>query len=369
MNTKPNYKKPKSELLILNGNRLRISCYPTKAGIDFIKSLSYWHYDKLYKFWIIPFTDNNFEKIKSILSVEFEVTLKDLRLKKNSKNETIPTVFRRNCPQEIIDKMVELRYSRNTIKVYENMLTRFFSHYYNFKPHEISRQQILEYLRHLVVEREVSESYQNQMINAVKFYLEKYMGGSRQSYFIDRPKKSQYLPIVINKTETLRLLKATTNLKHKAITAIIYSCGLRVGEAVELKLDAIDFVAATVHIKAAKGNKDRVVPLAKNTSIVIKRYLKNYNPEEFLFEGIKGGKYSATSIQKFIKRNAKIAGVVKTVTPHTLRHSFATHLLEAGVNLRHIQHILGHSDPKTTQIYTHISTQSLSGIINPLDQI
>jgi len=360
--------KQENRVLILKGNRIRIPFYPGKEVITYIKSLSYWHYDKLYKYWIIPFTDYNISKLEDFWAKsKIDFTIEDKREKTaKSKFKPLPE-HSRKCPDEVVKKLIELRYSTSTIKIYTSMLNQFFTYFYAYKPDEISHNQIREYLRYLVQEREVSESHQNQSINAIKFYYEKVLGGSRQTYFIERPRTSKHLPTVLSQRETQTLIKVCKNIKHKAILMVIYSCGLRVSELINLKKIDIDFDTNRIHIKNSKGKKDRYVILANKAKLFIIEYLEKYNPEEFVFEGQKGGAYSATSVQKFIKKYAIQAGIQKNISPHTLRHSYATHLLEKGTDLRYIQHILGHSSSKTTEIYTHITQSGIENIKNPLD--
>jgi len=364
----PLQQKEKSKILILKGNRLRISFYPSKEGIKYIKSLSLYKYSPEYKQWTIPYTEKNIEQMVSFAKQQnITIEIIDLREKKAKKIQKPPVAHQRECPQEVMHKLIEMRYSESTVKTYTNMLKQFFSYYYAYKPTEITNEQISSYLRYLIQVREVSESTQNQAINAIKFYYEKVLGGIRQTYYIERPRKSKYLPTVLSEKETILLLKSCNNLKHKTILTIIYSCGIRISELLNIKLKDIDYDALRIHIVSAKGKKDRYVPLANMAKKILKIYIEKINPETYLFEGAKGGQYSATSVQKFIKKYAQLAGITKTVTPHTLRHSFATHLLEKGTDLRYIQHILGHNNSKTTEIYTHITQVGMGKIKNPLD--
>jgi len=364
-------KHPKQEVafIILKGNKLRITCHPTDEGIAFIKSLSYYHYNTEYKHWIIPYTTTNVKTIEDILFKTFRISYIDKRvstIKKIEKQKTIPQHYR-SCPSIVFGKLKELRYSPSTINTYTNFLSIFFTYHYMYQPNEITNEQVRAYMRYLVQEREVSESYQNQMINAIKFYYEKILGSSKQIYFIDRPKRSKSLPTVLSQEETIKLLKSIANIKHKTALTIIYSCGLRISELINLKINDIDFDKKRIHLVAAKGKKDRFVQLANRTEQLIRFYLKRYNPEIFILEGFKSGKYSATSVQKFTKKYVSDVGITKNITPHSLRHSFATHLLEKGIDLRYIQYILGHSSSKTTEIYTHITQVGIDKITNPLD--
>jgi site-specific recombinase XerD len=361
-------RKQSVRVLILKGNQLRIGFYPGKEGVAYFKSLSLYRYNPENRHWTIPYTEKNLEKVKELAESQgLTIKIEDLRKLKIKKKIDIPDEIKRECPKIVIDKLIEMRYSESTVKTYSNMLSQFFTYYHAYRPNEITNDQIRAYLRYLIQERQASESTQNQAINAIKFYYEKVLGGNKQTYYIDRPRKSKYLPTVLSQNETIRLLKAASNLKHKTILTLIYSGGLRVSEVINLKLTDIDFENNRIHIRKAKGKKDRYVQLAQVAKQLLKVYLKRINPEEYVFEGVYGGKYSATSIQKFIKKYATNAGITKTVTPHTLRHSFATHLLEKGTDLRYIQHILGHNSSKTTEIYTHITQAGLKNIKNPLD--
>jgi len=165
------------------------------------------------------------------------------------------------------------------------------------------------------------------------------------------------------------LIRVTRNLKHRAIIGLIYSSGLRIGELINLHISDLDLERNTIHIRRGKGRKDRVCDLGERIKPMLINYAQTYQPKLFLFEGDESGKaYSASSIRQFLRRSCKAAGIKKHVTPHTLRHSYATHLLENGVDVRYIQELLGHSRPETTMIYTHVSERKLSEITNPLDQ-
>lgn len=364
-------KQPKRSVtfLVLKGNKLRITCHPTQKGIEYIKSLSYYHYNSEYKHWTIPYTETIVVKLELLLKDSFIIDYIDKRRTKPKESAKLKMLEEHllKCPSIVIDKLKALRYSASTIKTYSNFLSIFFTYHYAYQPQEITNEMIRSYLRYLIQEREISESYQNQMINAIKFNYEKVLGGKQHTYFIDRPKKSKPLPIVLSQKETISLLKTVSNLKHKTILTVIYSCGLRVSELINLKLSSIDLEQKKIHIVAGKGKKDRYVTIAERTMKLIVIYCKKYAPEEYLIEGQRGGKYTASSIRKFLTKYCIAARITKKVTPHTLRHSFATHLLEKGISLRYIQYILGHQSSKTTEIYTHITHTGIENIKNPLD--
>jgi site-specific recombinase XerD len=189
-------------------------------------------------------------------------------------------------------------------------------------------------------------------------------------YEIKRPRKDKKLPVILSKEEVANILSSVDNIKHKAILMLVYSAGLRVGEVVRLKPEDIDSKRMLIHVKGSKGRKDRYTVLSEIALQTLREYWKKYRPEKWLFEGAKEGRYISTRTADHIFRNAcEKAGIKKEVSLHTLRHSFATHLLEGGTDLRYIQELLGHTHSKTTEIYTHVSTKSLGKIVSPLDTL
>ena len=203
----------------------------------------------------------------------------------------------------------------------------------------------------------------------MKFYYEIVMGMPNRFYDIERPRKEEKLPIVLSKEEISRMLSKLTNIKHKCLVGLLYSSGLRLGELLNLKISAVDSDRMLIHIVEAKGNKERYTILSEALLADMRKYYLIYRPKEYLFEGPYGNKYSETSVQNIVKRTAKWVGIRKKVSPHTLRHSFATHLLENGTDLRYIQNLLGHSSSKTTEIYTHVAVNIIKRIESPLDSL
>jgi len=186
---------------------------------------------------------------------------------------------------------------------------------------------------------------------------------------VPRPKKERKLPDIITQGEVIKILDTVANLKYRTILMLIYSAGLRVGEAVRLKVNDIDSQRNLIHIRGAKGKKDRYTVLSSVLLEKLREYYKIYKPREYLFEGGNDRVHLAErSVQNVFKRAVKNAGIKKQITVHTLRHSFATHLLESGTDLRYIQEILGHASSRTTEIYTDVSKQILGKIVSPLDQ-
>ena len=233
----------------------------------------------------------------------------------------------------------------------------------------LTKEEIQAYQRYLVEDRKVSTSYQNQAINAIKFYFEKVLKQQRETYYIERPRKERYLPVVLSEEEVKKIISSISNLKHRCMIMTAYSAGLRVGELLDLKLGDVDSNRMLIRINQGKGKKDRVTLLSVKLLELLRQYYKQYRPHNYLFEGAAGGRYSERSIQNVLQRAARKTGILKHVTMHTLRHSFATHLLENTTDLRYIQELLGHSSPKTTQIYTHITTRGFGQLRSPLDNL
>lgn len=265
--------------------------------------------------------------------------------------------------------MEEKRLSKNTIETYTEV-TSIFIRYLSLKQaDEISNIWVQRFNFDYIIGNGYGIAYQNQCINGIKKFVA-FLGKPLVLETLERPKKPKKLPVVLSKEEVSQLFGVISNLKHKALLALLYSAGLRIGEALNLTPEAIDSKRMLIRIEHAKGNKDRYSLLSESFLILLRDYYKQYKPKTYLFEGQKGGPYTSSSAQKVFKRALKTAGIKKHgVTLHTLRHSFATHLLESGTDLRFIQELLGHNSPKTTMIYTHVSSKSLQNIRNPFDEL
>lgn len=267
------------------------------------------------------------------------------------------------------DLLKRKRYSLNTIKVYESYFVDFMNNFNNFDLELITVEEINAYLLTLIEKRNISNSQQNQRINAIKFFYEKVLGRDKEYYELSRPRPEYKLPKVLSKNEIKRIIEACNNIKHRAMIMLIYSGGLRRSELLNMKVRDIDSQRMVINIIGAKGKKDRITLLSDNSLTTLREYYKRYRPNKYLFEGIDGKKYSATSVANVLRNLARKAGIQKRVTPHMLRHSFATHLLEQGTDLRYIQELLGHSSSKTTEIYTHVSKRAIDKIKNPIDDM
>lgn len=261
------------------------------------------------------------------------------------------------------------RYSASTISTYVGWLSEFLFFHRFFTLDGLTMKEVHRFNSDFILKRGYSISSQRQFIGAIKLFFTHIAESGINPEALERPHKDHKLPLVLNKEEVTAVLTVTENLKHKCILATIYSCGLRVGELLNLRLTDIDGSRMLVHVRMSKGRKDRYVRLGKSNLALLRSYYRAYRPRELLFEGPGGKAYSASSIRKILHRSCAIAGIGKSVTPHTLRHSYATHLLELGVDIRYIQAMLGHRRPETTMIYTHISTHKIQDLPNPLDEI
>lgn len=271
--------------------------------------------------------------------------------------------------QEFQKWMTSRRYSSSTIKVYTESLRIFFS-FCHKESREITNADVQRFNNDYIIARNLSSSFQNQCINAVKLYFRIQHQKNLNPEFIYRPRRSKPLPNVLSKEEVKLLLTRILNVKHKAMLSLIYSCGLRSGELIGLLPEHIDSRRMLVVIKNGKGRKDRIVPLSEKILDQLRAYFKAYRPVKYLFEGQERGMpYDARSLQQVLKQSVARAGITKPVTLHWLRHSFATHLLESGTDLRYIQELLGHSSSKTTEIYTHVSAHAIGKIRSPFDSL
>jgi integrase/recombinase XerD len=262
------------------------------------------------------------------------------------------------------------RYSQNTIKTYADALEVFFRFYKDQAPESLNIEDIINFNTAYILKKNLSASYQNQVINAIKLFYRNRFNRTMEVDFIQRPRREKRLPNVLSKNEVKSILEAPTNLKHRAMLSLIYACGLRRSELLNLTLKDILSDRGLLFIRQSKGKKDRVVPISIKLIEILRDYYIAYKPKTWLFEGQEvGKKYSERSIQLVLNQAVEKAKIVKPVSLHWLRHSYATHLLENGTDLRYIQELLGHSSSRTTEIYTHVSTRNLQQIRSPFDDL
>jgi integrase/recombinase XerD len=262
------------------------------------------------------------------------------------------------------------RYSDNTIKTYADALKTFLRFYANKAIAEINNNDVIKFNNDYILANKLSASFQNQIVNAVKLFFKKIELKNLDPELLHRPKRAKTLPNVLSKEEVKLILNAHNNIKHKAMLSLIYSCGLRCGELLKLKQEHVDSKRGVLIIKQSKGRKDRIAPLSHKVIELLRDYYKACKPQTYLFEGQnKGEPYDERSLQNVLKQSLEKVNISKPVSLHWLRHSYATHLLENGTDLRYIQEILGHSSSKTTEIYTHVSTKNIQKIVSPFDYL
>jgi integrase/recombinase XerD len=261
------------------------------------------------------------------------------------------------------------RYSWRTIKSYKNCFRDFIRYYDNIKPRELTRKHINDYLFHLVKDKQVSVSYQSQVMSAIKMFYASVVEQGEKVENLYQPKPPLKLPKVFMEEEVEALLRSVDNLKHRCLLMLIYSAGLRLGEAIGLRTEDLQPQQNRLYVRGGKGQKDRCTLLSPKVWTQLSAYLDLYKPIEWVFEGPNGGPYSERSVQEVFTQAKKRSGVNPQATVHTLRHSFATHLLEKGVDLRYIQELLGHESSKTTEIYTHITKKGWDKLRSPIDDL
>ncbi len=273
-----------------------------------------------------------------------------------------------SIPTEYLNLLIQRRYSDNTKRTYTSLFAQYMQHFAPTHPDDVSEAEINDYILGLVKLKNISRSTQNQVINAIKFYYEKVKKLEKTEYWIERPKKERQLPKVLSKEQVGLMLSSTPNPKHYCIIALLYSAGLRRSELIGLRMQDLNFDRNTIHIKGGKGQKDRISLLSKVIKPALLSYIENQKPQYWLFEGPTRKRYSGTSIGNIVKQAAQKSNISMRVTPHMLRHSFATHLMDDGIDTRQIQKLLGHNSILTTSIYTHVSQKDLAKITSPLDR-
>ncbi len=350
---------------------------------DMIKTIPGRRWSKTFTAWHLPV-----RYTPELLNIKFEDRLTFVWFSEGGNNPFPVNFARKDRPKPLtvkkqlpltpsqlreLSRMVEQlqleNKAKNTIKTYRSQIRMFWQHYPKQDPLAITEKEIRGYLLHLVNERHVSISYQNQAINAIKFYYEHILGWTPKGYYVQRPAAEKRLPVVLSKEEVQDLLAVVENLKHKTALAVMYGAGLRVGELLNLKVSNIDSDRMLIYIQKGKGKKDRTTILSGKVLGLLREYYSQYKPQYWLFEGEQDKRYSHRSMQQVFQRAKTAAGILKPGGTHLLRHSFATHLLESGVDLRYIQALLGHESSETTEIYTHVSTKHLREIVSPIEDI
>lgn len=272
----------------------------------------------------------------------------------------------------IFERRLKLqRYSPNSIRNYSSAVKSFLqiaAKKFN-DPGRLTENEIEKYVFWKIEKDKISNSHQRMIVASIDKFYRLVLNRELEIKHLYPSRKRYALPRYITATEVKEMIASTPNRKHACIIKMLYGCGLRLNELLHLKLSDINSERMLVHVRNSKGNKDRVVMLAPALLEDLRNYFKAYHPKVYLFEGQNGGRYSEKSVQNIVKTAAAKAGITKQVTPHVLRHSFATHLLENGTDIRYIQQLLGHGSVKTTEIYTHITDVAKMKIKSPLDYL
>jgi integrase/recombinase XerD len=356
---------------VVISNKVRVIFDWNQQVIDFLKTMPFHSWDPGNSWWTFAYNERSLKAFNDFcLENKYDLTIDRISALKRLSMRSIDyhDPMHRKCPPEMIEKLTNRRYSKSTIKQYCSMFEEFINYHRKLALEELGTPEIKEFIGYLVQERRVSSSYQNLAVNAIKFYYEKVLGGPRRIIDFDRPRREKKLPEVLSRDEVISMLSAVTNPKHKFILILLYSTGIRRGELLQLKPGDIDRENMQIWIRGGKGKKDRYVQLGKSVLRFMDEYIGLFNPKEYLIEGLRE-KYSATSVAEIIKTAAKKAGITRRVTAHKFRHSYATHMLEDGIDTRFIQELLGHESIRTTQIYSHVTDKNIKNLSNPFDKL
>jgi integrase/recombinase XerD len=351
------------------------------ALISRVKTLPAARWSQSKKFWYIPKDDFNlaktFDALRPVAFLDYSAIKQGITKThyQAAPNKQVRAEYGalKQIHQKELEKfrhwMAQKRYADNTIKVYNGCLSVFFRFYSEKAIEEITKRDIEKFNYDYILKKNYAAKTQNQYISAIKTYYLKMKGINYELHQLERPIEGRQLPKVIPIETVKEMLESIANIKHKTALSAIYALGLRRGELLNLKLSDISFKRDAVEIRDAKGKKDRVLPLPDSLKQLITNYYRQVKPQVWLIEGHKpGSPYSATSLENIFKNNLARIRKKHNFTLHCLRHSYATHLLDMGVDLRIIQELLGHKSSRTTEIYTHVSMKNLKNVKNPLDQ-
>ncbi|MBK9271892.1 MAG: tyrosine-type recombinase/integrase [Saprospiraceae bacterium] len=349
------------------------------VDIDFVKHIPERSYHAGRKFWVVPHEEQILKRILDHYTSQKTIIINKLYSGKAIQKTTSYLELRKHLlarssselkpfAETYLDALIRERYSGHTVKEYYGKFIQFSKAIQPKKCNEITVEEVNAYLAE-ISQKKVSDSLINTLINAIKFYYEKVVFlADFKIERIKRPRKALLLPKVLSVEEVDRLIRSTENLKHCTILFALYGHGLRLSELLNLRLEDVLWDRNQLFIKSGKGKKDRYVNLSQEFKGILSLYVHEYKPKYWLFEGQQAHRqYAERSVQEIVKKAASKACINKRVTPHTLRHCYATHLLDSGTQLPYIKELLGHKDIKTTMIYTHITTASIENVVSPLD--
>ncbi|MGC9331475.1 MAG: site-specific tyrosine recombinase/integron integrase [Bacteroidales bacterium] len=351
-----------------------------EADIEFVKSINFSRWVKSKNHWEITNYGDNLKKLRRHFGARLqENDRQDETLERtigNMSHPKKPVVLPAATPyvHACIDKFKKWlryrRYSESTVKSYSQAIKSLMTYVSPKKAEAVTEDDVVDFIHGYLIHNGYSHTYQNQVINAVKLFFDKVYQTEFDIEKIERPRREHKLPNVLSCNEIKRLIDPIPNIKHKTALSLIYACGLRRSELLNIRLSDVDSKRHLLIIRQSKGNRDRTLPISDNIIGMLRDYYVLYRPKTWLFEGATQGKqYSETSLEKILKTACTRSGIDKRVTLHWLRHSYATHLLEAGTGLRYIQELLGHKSSKTTEIYTHVTEKDLKKIRSPFDDL
>jgi integrase/recombinase XerD len=359
---------------------IRFTGYYDQDWIREIVSYGKYFYDEANKEFLLPWSVMTGDSLSDYFSSHGV----EVRIIKSSPTDILKQA-RREMGDEIRSRVVnekgiaglelmgqyldEVRYSARTKESYLALLELFFKYFNEKDPLNISMEEVSGFVYEFIVTNGYSSSYQNQMISAIKTFYR--ISGKKKIALelIERPRRSRALPKVFSKEEVKRILNSTRNTKHKLLLWIVYSCGLRRSEVINILLTDLDRDRSLLHIREGKGRVDRIVPVSAKVWEKLDEYISGFHPVKYLFEGQTGGRYSVESVYRVFKSALHEAGINKDVGVHSLRHSYATHLHETGLDIRYIQELLGHKSSRTTEIYTHVSRRNLIQVRSPIEDM
>ncbi|MBK8710443.1 MAG: site-specific integrase [Niastella sp.] len=381
-------------LLHRNAENIALGFEKNSQLNDAVKKIKGVKWSNTHRCWYLPMCKESYDQIVSAFNGKasiHKIALQEWLHKKKKVSDSIVPVKKEPVKHRVtkssafnvstqnlegLNRFVEHltlhAYSKTTIHTYRNEFIQLLQRLQDRPVNSLTASDLREYMHYLLSREKISENTAHSRLNALKYYFEQVLGKEKFFCEIPRPKKTQQLPKVFSQEDIASIINSVQNLKHKTMLMLAYSAGLRVSEVVTIKTYQVDSNRMNIFISQAKGKKDRMVTLSPVMLVMLREYAKKYKPniKSYLFEGAeKGSAYSTRSLQQILSTAKKQAGVNKPGSIHSLRHSFATHLIEKGTDVTMIQKLLGHNDIKTTLIYLHTSNKDLLKIISPLDSL
>jgi integrase/recombinase XerD len=372
--------KARNEIVVeVSAKRIWLKMPKNAADIEFVKSIKFSQWNPKTYQWEMQNYADNLERIQNYFGKRLKSVTNRVEKIQASNNSALShdVINARVLPATTIHQIEQFkkwlehkRYANNSIDSYVASLRLFLKFALPKAPETITEDDYVRFVNDYILPNDLSHTTQNHTVTSSKLFFKQIVKAKFDPELLERPRREHTLPNVLSKQEVAAIISGTANLKHRTMLSLIYACGLRRGDLLGLKLEHVDSKRGLLLIEKGKGNKDRVVPISEKTITMLRDYFLAYKPKIWLFEGQKAGNpYSEGSYDKVFDQAVARAKIARDVTPHCLRHSYATHLLEAGTDLRYIQELLGHQSSKTTEIYTHVTDNSLKKIKSPFDDL